>query len=161
MTSSIQTPERLAEWMSLALDQAREAESHNEVPVGAVLLHADGSVLARAFIRRIGLSDPTPHVEILALRRAARLTGNYRLPGTILVCTLEPCLMCLGALTQARAAGLVFGARDPRTGAVVSRLAYPEALPWLNHHFWWEEGIMAETCGSLLRDFFSSRRRNA
>jgi len=144
--------------MDLALDQAREARDRDEVPVGAVLLHADGSVLARAFNRPIGLSDPTAHAEILALRQAAGHTGNYRLPGTILVCTLEPCLMCLGALTQARVAGLVFGARDPRSGAVVSRLAYPEALSWLNHHFWWEEGVRAEACGTLLRDFFSSRR---
>jgi len=147
--------------MLQALEQAREAKKNDEVPVGAVLLEADGSTLARAFNQPIGLNDPTAHAEILALRRSAVLKGNYRLPGTVLVCTLEPCLMCLGALTQARVAGLVFGARDPRAGAVVSRLSYPEALPWLNHHLWWEEGIMADSCGSLLKDFFSSRRRNA
>jgi tRNA(adenine34) deaminase len=147
--------------MRLALEQAREAEKNEEVPIGAALFDPDGSLLARAFNRPIGLVDPTAHAEILTLRRAAQLKGNYRLPGTVLVCTLEPCLMCLGALTQARASGLVFGARDPRSGAVVSRLSYPEDLPWLNHYFWWEEGVMADACGALLKAFFSSRRRNA
>jgi len=144
--------------MDRALEQARTAREHEEVPVGAVLLDADGSLLARAFNRPIGSNDPAAHAEILALREAARLKNNYRLPGTVLVCTLEPCIMCLGALTQARVAGLVFGARDYRSGAVVSKLSYPEDLPWLNHRFWWEEGVKGEECGSLLKAFFSPRR---
>jgi tRNA(adenine34) deaminase len=146
------------EWMDQALEQARMAGDREEVPVGAVLLDADGSPLASAFNSPIGNNDPAAHAEVLALRKAARFRGNYRLPGTVLVCTLEPCIMCLGALTQARVAGLVFGTRDPRSGAIVSRLSYPDALPWLNHHFWWREGVRADECGALLKDFFSSRR---
>ncbi|MCF8030629.1 MAG: nucleoside deaminase [Desulfohalobiaceae bacterium] len=144
--------------MSLALEQARTARDQGEVPVGAVLLDADGSLLARSGNQPLGLNDPTAHAEILALRQASEIKGNYRLPGTLLVCTLEPCLMCLGALTQARIEGLVFGTRDPRSGAIVSRLAHPADLPWLNHYFWWREGVRAEECGSLLRAFFNSRR---
>lgn len=147
--------------MDRALEQALIAREHEEVPVGAVVLDAEGSPLARASNRPIGSKDPAAHAEILALREAARRKDNYRLPGTVLVCTLEPCIMCLGALTQARVAGLVFGARDFRSGAVVSRLSYPDDLPWLNHHFWWVEGVRADECGSLLKAFFSSRRRNA
>ena len=158
MTPSSPVRPHYEEWMSLALEEARTARDWGEVPVGAVLLDADGSLLARACNQPLGLNDPTAHAEILALRQAAEKKGNYRLPGTILACTLEPCLMCLGALTQARIEGLVFGTRDPRTGAIVSRLAYPEDLPWLNHYFWWEEGIMAGECGSALQEFFRSRR---
>jgi len=158
MTPSSPVLSRYEEWMSLALEEARTARDQGEVPVGAVLLDADGSLLARACNQPLRLNDPTAHAEILALRQAAEIKGNYRLPGTVLVCTLEPCLMCLGALTQARIEGLVFGTRDPRTGAIVSRLAYPGDLPWLNHHFWWREGVRAGECGSLLRAFFNSRR---
>lgn len=143
--------------MALALEQARAAEAQGEVPVGAVLLGADGSVLAQASNGPIGSNDPTAHAEILCLRRAAQALGNYRLTGTLLAVTLEPCVMCLGALIQARVAGVVFGARDPKAGAVVSNLPGPD-LPFLNHRFWVREGILAQDAGRLLSDFFARRR---
>ena len=147
------------EWMGLALEQARMAGEMGEIPVGALLLDEQGSLLARDFNQCIHLQDPTGHAEILTLRRAAKAMGNYRLPGTVMVCTLEPCLMCLGAMTQARVSGLVFGTRDPAGGAVVSRLGYPQELPWLNHHFWWREGFIQDQCADLLKSFFQARRK--
>ncbi|ACV68893.1 nucleoside deaminase [Desulfohalobium retbaense] len=153
-----------ADWetvMELALDEARAAQTHGEVPIGAVLVDPDKRVLARGGNRTITDSDPTAHAEIVALRRACQSVGNYRLPGAILAVTLEPCLMCLGALIQARLAGVVFAARDPKAGAIVSQLEGPH-LPWLNHRFWVRETTAhAATSRALLQDFFRQRRGKA
>lgn len=144
--------------MRLALEEARAAAARDEAPVGAALIGPSGEVLARAGNAPIGSNDPTAHAEIRCIRQAAERVGNYRLPDTILAVTLEPCLMCVGALVQARVAGLVFGALDPKAGAIRSQLEGME-LPFLNHRFWWLSGVLAEECGALLRDFFKARRK--
>ena len=146
------------EWMHKALKQARTASGHGEIPVGAVLLDSQGNLLAQAGNSPIRLHDPTGHAEILALRQGAEKLGNYRLPGSVLVCTLEPCIMCLGALIQARVEGLVFGTADPKAGAIVSRMSPEQDLPWLNHHFWVRQGILEKECRELLQTFFAQRR---
>ncbi|MDY6894698.1 MAG: tRNA adenosine(34) deaminase TadA [Thermotogota bacterium] len=143
--------------MKLALKQARLGEKKGEVPVGAVVLGQDGEILSRAYNAPISQNDPTAHAEILALRKAARKIGNYRLTGCVLAVTCEPCLMCLGALVHARVAGLVFGARDPKAGAVVSRMSGTE-LEFLNHRFPVLEGVLGQECGDLLSRFFQARR---
>ena len=145
--------------MSQALQQAEQAEAEGEVPVGAVLLDSQGCCLAADHNRPITTSDPTAHAEILALRGAAKRIGNYRLPGAMLVCTLEPCLMCLGALVQARVQGLIFAARDAKNGAVVSRLNCHSELMWLNHRFWVVEGVLEAESRQLLQRFFAARRQ--
>lgn len=144
--------------MLLALEQADLAGKQGEVPVGAVVLEAGGRVLATAHNQTLRLTDPSGHAEMLALREAAARVGNHRLSGAVLAVTLEPCLMCLGAMIQARIAGLVFGARDPKAGAVLSRLNIND-LDWLNHRFWVVEGVLAEECGKGLRKFFQVRRK--
>lgn len=144
--------------MSLAFDEACEAAREDETPVGAVLLAADGTILARAHNRNITLNDPTAHAEILCLRAAGQKLGNHRLTGSILAVTLEPCLMCLGALIHARVAGIVFAATDPKAGALVSNLD-ARALPFLNHRPWILQGVLAEDCGALLKRFFLARRK--
>ena len=144
--------------MSLAFDQACIAAREGEVPVGAVLVNAQGAILAQGHNQTIGLHDPTAHAEILCLRRAAQAKGNYRLPGSILVVTLEPCLMCMGALVHARVAGIVFASADPKAGALVSQLQ-AAALPFLNHHPWSIGGVLDEECSALLKRFFLSRRK--
>ncbi len=146
--------------MSLAFDEACQAAREGEVPVGAVLVSASGQVLARAHNATIGAHDPTAHAEIACLRRAALAAGNYRLPGSVLVVTLEPCLMCVGALVHARVAGVVFAAPDPKAGALVSNLD-AAALPFLNHRPWVLQGVLAEDCSALLKRFFLSRRKPA
>lgn len=146
--------------MSLAFDEACQAAREGEVPVGAVLVSASGQVLARAHNAVIGAHDPTAHAEISCLRRAALAAGNYRLPGSVLVVTLEPCLMCVGALVHARVAGVVFAAPDPKAGALVSNLD-AAALPFLNHRPWVLQGVLAEDCSALLKRFFLSRRKPA
>jgi len=144
--------------MGLALDKAREAALAGETPVGAVVLGPNGEVLGAAGNSPIGRHDPTAHAEILALRQAAARIGNYRLPpGTLLAVTLEPCLMCLGAMIHARIGLLVYGASDPRTGAIASQLPGPD-LPFFNHRFDVVAGVAAPECGQLLKDFFRSRR---
>jgi tRNA(adenine34) deaminase len=153
-------PPGLESWeeaMGLALEQAELAREAGEVPVGAVLLGENGEILARAMNAPIGASDPTAHAEMNALRLAAQTLGNYRLTGCVLVSTLEPCLMCLGAMVHARVAGLVFGAFDPKAGVLGSRMSALE-LPFLNHRFPVLPGIRAEECGALLTDFFRERR---
>jgi len=143
--------------MRLALEEAREAAAAGEVPVGAVLVSRDGDILARAHNAPIARHDPTAHAELLALRRAAEQTANYRLDAPVLVATLEPCLMCMGAMVHARIGGLVFGARDPKTGAALSCLE-AHRLPFLNHTFPVLEGVLADECGALLKEFFAARR---
>jgi len=142
-------------FMRLALEQAELARAAGEVPIGAVVVR-DGAVLSRAHNQPIGSADPTAHAEILALRHAARAASNYRLPGATLYVTLEPCLMCVGAIVHARIETVVFGAADPKTGAVRSLLD-PNSLP-LNHRFAVTAGVLAEECGALLVDFFRARR---
>jgi tRNA(adenine34) deaminase len=142
--------------MRLALDQAQNAWLVGEVPVGAVIMK-DGQVLATGYNRPITTNDPTAHAEIVALRHAAALVENYRLPGCTLVVTLEPCAMCAMALMHARIGRVVFGAHDPKTGAAGS-VTDLFALPQLNHHTEVEGGVMGDTCGAMLRSFFAERR---
>lgn len=145
------------DWMREALLLAREAGACGEVPVGAVVICGD-EIFGRGFNQPIGCYDPTAHAEIMALRDAAKRLGNYRLPGAELFVTLEPCLMCAGAIMHARLARVVFGARDPKTGAAGSILdAFAETR--LNHHAEVEGGVLAEECGQLLSSFFAARRR--
>lgn len=145
-------------FMDLALAEALQAARDGEAPVGAVLLSSRGEVLASGRNQSIGLNDPTAHAEILCLRRAGEKLSNYRLTGSILVVTLEPCLMCVGALLHARVAGVVFGAADPKAGALVSNLD-GAALPFANHRLWVLGGVLAEECGGLLKRFFQQRRK--
>jgi tRNA(adenine34) deaminase len=141
------------EIMRLALGLAREAGDLGEVPVGALVLDARGKVLGQGFNQCIGLHDPTAHAEIMALRAAGRRAGNYRLNGACLVVTLEPCQMCAGALVQSRVAGLVYGARDTRAGAVESCLDGLDQY-FHNHRVWHCGGILESDCARLLRDLF-------
>jgi len=146
------------QFMSRALDWATRAAAEGEVPVGAVLVSSDGVILGEAGNGQIGCNDPTAHAEVRALRAAGVALANYRLPGTTLYVTLEPCTMCCGALIHARVERLVFAAREPRAGAVVSTA---DALgnASLNHRVHWSEGLLAEDSGRLLREFFAARRR--
>ncbi|MCK9388635.1 MAG: tRNA adenosine(34) deaminase TadA [Sulfuritalea sp.] len=142
--------------MGLALDLAREAGAIGEVPVGALIV-MDGEVVGRGFNQPIGRHDPTAHAEIMALRDAATRLGNYRLPGCTLYVTLEPCAMCAGAIMHARVDRVVYGARDPKTGAAGSVIdLFGESR--LNHHTAVVGGVLAEECGSLLSEFFAARR---
>ena len=145
-------------YMSQAISQAHNAWALGEVPVGALVVK-DGQVIATGFNQPIGNHDPTAHAEIVALRAAAEILGNYRLPGCELYVTLEPCVMCAGAMMHARLARVVFGAPDPKTGACGSVVnLFAEAK--LNHHTEVVGGVMAQECGTLLRDFFAERRLN-
>ena len=144
------------EFMGLALDLAREAGAAGEVPVGALVV-MDGEVIGRGFNQPIGRHDPTAHAEVMALRDAAARLGNYRLPGCTLYVTLEPCAMCAGAILHARIGRVVFGARDPKTGAAGS-VTDLFAEPRLNHHTELAGGVLAEECGYLLSSFFAARR---
>jgi tRNA(adenine34) deaminase len=143
-------------WMSRALELADVAAAHEEVPVGAVLVR-DGELLGQGFNQVISAADPTAHAEIVALRAAATAAGNYRLPGSILYVTLEPCTMCAGAMIHARVARLVFAAREPRAGVVCSTCSLLDE-PRYNHQVRWQEGILAEQSSQRLRDFFRARR---
>ena len=143
--------------MEQALACAREAEAAGEVPVGAVIADAAGSVVARAANAPIARNDPTAHAEMLALRAAGRALGNYRLPGCVLYVTLEPCAMCVGALVHARIARIVYGAPDPKTGACGSVFDLA-ANPKLNHRLEVTGGVLAEECAALLKQFFAARR---
>jgi tRNA(adenine34) deaminase len=148
-----------AAFMRLALEQARHAWDLGEVPVGAVVVK-DGVVIARGYNQPIGKHDPTAHAEIVALRAAAEVLGNYRLPGCELYVTLEPCVMCSGAMMHARLARVVYGATDPKTGAcgsVVDLFGQDR----LNHHTEVSGGVMAEECGAMLKSFFAARRAAA
>ncbi len=142
--------------MREALDLAREAGACDEVPVGAVVVQ-DGRIVGRGYNRPIGGDDPTAHAEIMALRDAARNLGNYRLPGCELYVTLEPCVMCAGAIMHARIRRVVYGASDPKTGACGSVVnLFAEVR--LNHHAEVLGGVLASECGGLLSSFFAARR---
>jgi tRNA(adenine34) deaminase len=146
-------------WMHRALDLARLAAAAGEVPVGAVLVR-HGEVLGEGSNRPIGACDPTAHAELLAIRAAALRAGNYRLPGATLYVTVEPCTMCAGALVHARIDTLVYGAVEPKAGAVVSTAAVL-TNPQLNHQVAVLGGVLAEESAALLRAFFATRRNAA
>ncbi|QWD99744.1 tRNA adenosine(34) deaminase TadA [Polynucleobacter sp. JS-Mosq-20-D10] len=144
------------QYMQQAIEQAMLAASAGEVPVGAVLVR-DGQVIAKGFNQPISNSDPSAHAEMLVLRGAAQSEANYRLPGTTLYVTLEPCTMCAGAILHARVDRVVFGTSDPKTGAAGSVLnVFSEKR--INHQTQVEGGIMSEECGQILRQFFKERR---
>lgn len=144
------------QWMQHAFDLAGKAEEKGEVPVGAVLV-LDGDAIGEGWNHPISANDPTGHAEIIALRAAAKYQGNYRLPGTTLYVTLEPCVMCAGAIIHARISRLVFGAYDPNTGAAGSVFDILGTHK-LNHVVDVTGGVMETECGSLLKEFFKNRR---
>ena len=141
--------------MRYALEESQAAADEGEVPVGAVLVH-DDEILSRAHNLVITNNDPTAHAEILALRQACRIKKNYRLTGSVLYVTLEPCAMCLGAIVLARVSRLIFGAHDPKSGAVESIMKYP--FERTNHHIIIRSGVLSEECSRILKDFFRKRR---
>ncbi|WP_034297375.1 tRNA adenosine(34) deaminase TadA [Herbaspirillum sp. RV1423] len=155
MTEAIRLTQ-MHQHMRLALAQAQHARELGEVPVGAVVVK-DGEVISTGFNQPIGKHDPTAHAEIMALRAAAEILGNYRLPGCELYVTLEPCVMCAGAMMHARLARVVYGAADPKTGACGSVVNLFEQEQ-LNHHTELVGDVMAEACGQMLKDFFAERR---
>lgn len=143
-------------FMRAALGEAGDAANAGEVPVGAVLVRG-GEILARGQNFTIRNSDPSGHAEIIALRRAGDAVGNHRLTDTTLYVTLEPCAMCVGAIAQARLGRVVFGAYDPKAGALGSVADLGDS-PLLNHRFEVQGGLLADECGEVLRDFFAARR---
>ena len=145
------------QFMQEALAEARSAAEAGEVPIGAVLVH-DGKILARSNNRTIRDCDPTAHAEVVALRKAARLLGNYRLADTTLYVTIEPCSMCAGAIIQARVPRLVYGADDPKGGAVRSCFEV-FSHPRLNHHVEVTAGVLADDCAAIIQSFFAERRQ--
>jgi tRNA(adenine34) deaminase len=147
------------ELMGQALEQARTALRAGEVPVGAVVVAADGTIVGRGYNHPISSHDPTGHAEIMALREAARSIGNYRLTGMTLVCTLEPCVMCAGAIVHARIARLVFGAYDPKAGGAGS-IYNVVSDPRLNHQPEVVSGVREAECRQLLQEFFIWKRKS-
>ena len=143
--------------MRVALDQARKGLTAGEVPVGAVLVIGD-AVVASAFNQPITATDPTAHAELLVLREAARAVGNYRLTDAIVYVTVEPCLMCVGALVHARVREVVYGAAEPKTGALVSSLRALDT-PGLNHRFAVTAGVLEDDCRAIIQEFFREKRR--
>ncbi|MFA7382330.1 MAG: tRNA adenosine(34) deaminase TadA [Desulfurivibrionaceae bacterium] len=152
--ASLVTPEQ---YMAIALDEARLAAARGEVPIGAVLVDSGGQIIAKNGNRTIELCDPGAHAEMLVLRQAGRLRGNYRLLRTTLYVTLEPCVMCAGALVHARVSRLVYGAVDPKAGGVVSLFQVGQDSR-LNHLLAVEGGLLAAESTALLKDFFRQRR---
>ncbi|MDA8307941.1 MAG: tRNA adenosine(34) deaminase TadA [Deltaproteobacteria bacterium] len=144
-------------FMGLAVEEAEKGYRLDEVPVGAVLVAADGLVLSRAHNMPISSNDSTAHAEVVAIRKACASLGNYRLSGTVLYVTLEPCAMCVGAMLHARVGRLVFGARDPRSGAAGSVLDLTNVARF-NHRIEVTGGVLAEKCAEMLRTFFKDRR---
>lgn len=144
------------DYIRLAMEQARYAGALDEVPVGAVVV-LNGEIVGKGFNQPISRRDPTAHAEIVALRDAASRLGNYRLPGCELFVTLEPCMMCSGAIMHARLSRVVFGASDPKTGVAGSVLDV-FAEPRLNHHATVTGGVLADECGAMLSSFFAARR---
>lgn len=152
------SPER--DWlpyMKRALELAQEAERQGDVPVGALLLNVDGKIVSEAFNQREFLKDPTAHAEVLALKAASQKEASWRLKGYTLIVTLEPCVMCAGALSLSRLDRVVYGCRDPRAGAMGSRYNIHQDA-WLNHEISLVENIMEEECRSTLQNFFRAKR---
>jgi tRNA(adenine34) deaminase len=143
-------------FMRTALDEARRGFRAGEVPVGAVVV-LDGRILGRGFNQPISSHDPTAHAEVVAIRAAAKAIGNYRLVGSTMYVTIEPCLMCVGAMVHARVGTLVFGAPEPKAGAVVSSCRAHE-LPSLNHRIEVVGGVLEEECRAIIQEFFKTRR---
>ena len=150
-------PDNDEKWMQIAVHMAREAAKLGEVPIGAVMVGTDGKILSSGSNRTITDTDPTAHAEILVVRNAAMRLGNYRLTGTTLYTTIEPCVMCAGALVNARISRLVYGAADERFGAVDTKFGLCTS-PDLNHRIDITSGIMADKCRALMQEFFRSRR---
>lgn len=148
--------EQDAHWMRHALRLADLAAAHDEVPVGAVIVR-NGEIIGEGWNQPICSHDPTAHAEVLALRRAAEFTQNYRLVNSTLYVTLEPCVMCVGAMIHARIGRLVFAAREPKAGAVVSQLQLLD-MAHFNHRVGYSEGVLSEECGNFLSGFFRARR---
>ena len=144
-------------FMEAAIDQARRGLAAGEVPIGAVLV-INGEIISRAYNRPISSVDPTAHAEVIALRAAAQATGNYRLTDATVYVTLEPCLMCVGALVHARVKEVVYGAVEPKTGALVSSMRALET-PGLNHRFAVTGGVLEEQCRGLVQGFFRAKRQ--
>jgi tRNA(adenine34) deaminase len=144
------------EWMDAALEEARKARDAGEVPIGAVVV-LDGAIVGRGFNQPIASGDPTAHAEIVAIRAAAAAVGNYRLTGAALCVTIEPCLMCVGALVHARIQTLVYGAAEPKTGSLISAVRGAE-LPGLNHRVEVVGSIREAACRELMQTFFRERR---
>lgn len=144
-------------WMRYAIRLAQRAEQNGEIPVGAVLVNNE-KVIAEGLNQVIEMHDSTAHAEIVAIRQAGRKIENYRLINTTLYVTLEPCVMCMGAISHARIKRLVFGAFDEKRGAVCNALHLTDAA-FLNHHVHWCGGILEESCSQLLKDFFVKRRQ--
>ena len=144
------------QWIAYALELARQAANQGEVPVGAILVQ-DDKIIGQGHNRPISNCDPTAHAEVLALRDAARQLQNYRLLNTTLYVTLEPCAMCVGAMIHARIQRLVFGALDPRAGAIESVFQIANEAK-LNHRFSWQGGVKAAECGLVLKEFFQAKR---
>jgi len=143
-------------WMREALSEARKAEAEGEVPVGAVVL-LNEKIIGRGHNSSIQLHDPTAHAEIVALRQAAHNISNYRMPGSVLIVTIEPCIMCVGALIQARVEKVIYGAADSKAGAIQSRFQLADGTQ-LNHRITATSGILEEECGAILKSFFEARR---
>lgn len=143
--------------MRSAIEIARQAGTNGEVPIGCVIVNAEGELLAKAGNRTITDNDPTAHAEILALRQAAKALGNYRLTGATVYSTIEPCVMCAGSLVNARVKRLVFGAHDLRFGAVETKFRLCDS-DILNHRIDVVSGVLAEECRSLMQEFFRSKR---
>ena len=144
------------QFMHAALEQAWRAREAGEVPIGAVLVR-EGAILACAFNRPISSNDPTAHAEIVAIRLAAAAAGNYRLAGATMYVTVEPCLMCVGALVHARVREVVYGAAEPRSGALMSSVRAAD-LPGLNHRLAFRGGVMEAECRAVIQQFFRERR---
>jgi tRNA(adenine34) deaminase len=144
-------------FMEAALDEARRGLAAGEVPIGAIVV-VEGQIASRAFNRPITTVDPTAHAEMIALREAASVIGNYRLLGATVYVTVEPCLMCVGALVHARVRHVVYGAAEPRTGALVSAVRGLE-LAGVNHRFEVTGGVLEEPCRVIVQEFFRERRR--
>ena len=147
-------------WMREALLEASQGLAEGEVPVGALLINPEGEMVARAHNQPIALNDPTAHAEILALRKAGAVSGNYRLQGATLVVTVEPCIMCMGAALHARLSRIVFGTLDPKWGAAGS-LCDLAADSRLNHRIEVVPGILREACAEMVQDFFKARRKRS
>jgi tRNA(adenine34) deaminase len=145
-----------AHYMDLAIIEARKAEAAGEVPVGAIIV-LDGAVIGSGFNQPISTMDPTAHAEVVAMRNAARTLRNYRLPGATLYCTVEPCMMCAGAMIHARIARLVFGTPDPKAGSAGS-IYNVLSDPRLNHRVECISGVAEDQCAAILREFFGRRR---
>jgi tRNA(adenine34) deaminase len=142
--------------MRQALAEARKAEAAGEVPIGAIVV-VDGLVIGTGFNQPISASDPTAHAEIVAMRAAAARLGNYRLTGSTLYVTVEPCLMCVGAMVHARVGTVVYGAAEPKAGAI-SSMTRAHELPGLNHRLQIQSGVLDEECREMMQAFFRSRR---